>query len=110
MPGLRLAGSSARPTNLAWFFGGAALSLAALALYLGRADPAAVVGVDPAVRRPAHRRRLHRTYLDTASGSAAGRCCWFSLLLVRVRVRQPGAVRRVGSSDPFLLFIALSAF
>jgi hypothetical protein len=110
------AGAAARwivsaPYDLTWFFGGAALSLGALALYLSGV-PILLLwwGWILLFDGPHIAAAFTRTYLDRDEWARRRSVLLFSLLAFAAgpACLLLGVV--LGSPDPFLLFLALSAF
>jgi hypothetical protein len=99
------------PYDLAWFFGGAALSLAFLLLYFGGV-PVLVLwwGWILLLDGPHIAAAFTRTYLDREEWSRRRSLLLTSLLTFAVGPVFLLANVITGSADPFLLFLALSAF
>ncbi len=99
------------PYDLAWFFGGAALSLLVLGLYLAGAPIlvlwwAWILFFDG----PHIAAAFTRTYLDRGEWKARRSALLSSLLAFAVGPFCLLLTLPFGSPDPFLLFLALSAF
>jgi hypothetical protein len=99
------------PYDITWFFGGAALSLLVLALYLAGAPILAlwwawILFFDG----PHIAAAFTRTYLDTGEWRTRRSALLSSLLAFVVGPACLLLTLPLGSPDPFLLFLALSAF